>query len=91
MLAASRRVAGARVGHKSLSPALGQAGELAAGARESNIPVMHGDGQAEADKVMAAMKEQLPEYGYAVEGQITPALIVHTGPGLIGIGIQRLA
>jgi fatty acid-binding protein DegV len=33
----------------------------------------------------------LPDYRYSIGGQITPALVVHTGPGLIGIGIQRLA
>jgi len=53
--------------------------------------VMHGAAQEEADALMAAMKERLPDYRIAVEGQITPALVVHTGPGLIGIGIQRLA
>jgi hypothetical protein len=37
------------------------------------------------------MKALLPEYRISIEGQITPALVVHTGPGLIGIGVQRLA
>ena len=45
----------------------------------------------EADALLAAMKELLPDFGYAIEGQITPALVVHTGPGLIGIGVQRVS
>jgi fatty acid-binding protein DegV len=52
---------------------------------------MHGAAQQEADEVLARAKAQLPDYRLAVEGQITPVLVVHTGPGLIGIGVQRLA
>ncbi len=84
-------VAKARGRKKSLKLALDKAVEFAAGAKEYNITVMHGAAQAEADELLAAMKERLPDYRIAIEGQITPALVVHTGPGLIGIGIQRLA
>jgi DegV family protein with EDD domain len=84
-------VAKARGRKKSLNLALEKAVEFAAGAKEYNITVMHGAAQEEADALMAVMKERLPDYRIAVEGQITPVLVVHTGPGLIGIGIQRLA
>ena len=84
-------VAKARGRKKSLSLALEKAVEFAAGAKEYNITVMHGAAQGEADALMASLKERLPDYRYAIEGQITPALVVHTGPGLIGIGVQRLA
>jgi DegV family protein with EDD domain len=84
-------VAKARGRKKSLKLALEKAVEFAAGSSEYNITVMHGAAQDEADELLVAMKEQLPEYRIAIEGQITPALVVHTGPGLIGIGIQRLA
>ncbi|HEY5517071.1 MAG TPA: DegV family protein [Coriobacteriia bacterium] len=84
-------VAKSRGRKKSLALALEKAVEFAAGAKEYNITVMHGAAREEADTLMAAMKERLPDYRIAVEGQITPALVVHTGPGLIGIGIQRLA
>jgi DegV family protein with EDD domain len=84
-------VAKARGRKKSLKLALEKAVEFAAGSSEYNITVMHGAAQAEADELLVAMKEQLPDYRIAIEGQITPALVVHTGPGLIGIGIQRLA
>ena len=40
--------------------------------------------------LLATLKSQLPDYHIAIEGQITPALVVHTGPGLLGIGVQRL-
>jgi fatty acid kinase fatty acid binding subunit len=84
-------VAKARGRKKSLALALEKAVEFAAGAKEYNITVMHGAAQEEADALLAALKDRLPDYRIAVEGQITPALVVHTGPGLIGIGVQRLA
>ena len=83
-------VARARGRKKSLQLALGKAVEFAAGAKDYNITVMHGAAKDEADVLLAEMKAQLPDYGYAIEGQITPALVVHTGPGLIGVGVQRL-
>jgi DegV family protein with EDD domain len=76
---------------KSLQLALEKAVEFAAGAKEYSIAVMHGAAKEEADELLAAVKAQLPDSCIAIQGQITPVLVVHTGPGLIGIGIQRLA
>jgi DegV family protein with EDD domain len=84
-------VAKARGRKKSLKLALDKAVEFAAGAKEYSITVMHGAAKEEADEVLAAMKVRLPDFRHVIEGQITPALVVHTGPGLIGIGVQRLA
>jgi len=83
-------VAKARGRKKSLKLALEEAVKFAEGAKEYNITVMHGAAQEEADELLATMKERLPDYRIAIEGQITPALVVHTGPGLVGIGVQRL-
>jgi len=84
-------VAKARGRKQSLKLALDKATEFAAGAKEYSITVMHGAAKQEADELLATMKAQLPNFRIAIEGQITPALVVHTGPGLIGVGIQRLA
>jgi DegV family protein with EDD domain len=84
-------VAKARGRKKSLALALEKAVEFAEGAKEYNIAVVHGAAQAEADELIAELKRRLPDSRYSVEGQITPVLVVHTGPGLIGIGVQRLA
>lgn len=84
-------VAKARGRRKSLHLALDEAVKFAGDAKEYNITVMHGGAQAEADEFVALLKERLPHYRIAVEGQITPALVVHTGPGLIGIGVQVIA
>ncbi len=83
-------VAKTRGRKKSLQLALQKAAEFAAGAKEYNVAVMHGAAKPEADEILAALKAQLPDSHLAIEGQITPVLVVHTGPGLIGIGIQRL-
>ena len=80
----------ARGRKKSLKLALEKAVEFAEGAAEYNITVMHGAAKDEADALLADLGARLPDYRYAIEGQITPALVVHTGPGLIGIGVQRL-
>ncbi|HZL05816.1 MAG TPA: DegV family protein [Coriobacteriia bacterium] len=84
-------VAKARGRKRSLRLALEKTVEAAAGATEYNITVMHGAAKEEADELLAALKERLPNSRYAVEGQITPALVVHTGPGLIGVGVQCLS
>jgi len=84
-------VAKARGRKKSLRLALEKTVEFAAGAKAYNITVMHGAAKEEADELLAALKAQLPNYGYAIEGQITPVLVVHTGPGLIGVGVQVLS
>jgi DegV family protein with EDD domain len=83
-------VAKARGREKSLRLALEKAVEFAAGSEEYSIAVVQGAAETEATALMAAMKERLPEYRYAIEEQLTPVLVVHTGPGLIGIGVQRL-
>lgn len=83
-------VAKARGREKSLKTALEKAVEFAEGATEYNITVVQGAAEEEAKALMAAMKERLPNFRYAIEEQLTPALVVHTGPGLIGIGVQRL-
>lgn len=81
----------ARGRDKSLKLALEKAVEFAEGATEYNIAVVQGAAEEEGTALMAAMKERLPDFRYAIEEQLTPALVVHTGPGLIGIGVQRLA
>lgn len=84
-------LAKARGRKKSLEIALQKAVEFAEGAKDYNITVMHGAAKEEADALIAELKKRLPNYRIAIEGQITPALVVHTGPGLIGVGVQVTA
>ncbi|PHV70107.1 fatty acid-binding protein DegV [Sporanaerobium hydrogeniformans] len=75
---------------KSLKKAQELAVNMAKNYEKYNITIMHGNAKEEADKIAEELKTLLPGVNVCVEGQITPALIVHTGPGLIGIGVQRV-
>lgn len=83
-------VAKARGRKKSLELALEEAVKAATGATEYNIAVVHGDAREEAEALLAQLKQRLPNFRYEIDGPLTPSLVVHTGPGLIGIGVQVL-
>ena len=53
-----------------------------------NLAIAHGDALEEAREIYEELKGKLPDCKEILFGQISPALVVHTGPGLIGIGIQ---
>lgn len=55
-----------------------------------NIAVVHGGAEQDAEIVCEKIKKILPNYVEVITGQISPALVVHTGPGLIGICSQIL-
>lgn len=50
------------------------------------LAVCHGYAQEEADAVRDQIKPLIDKAVLYIEGQISPALGVHTGPGLVGIG-----
>jgi len=50
------------------------------------LTICHGYAQEEADKIKERMNPYIKNATIFMEGQISPALGVHTGPGLIGIG-----
>ena len=63
----------------------------AAGQQESfAIGVTHGSAETKAQAVMEELKQKLPECRQFISTDVSPALSVHTGPGLIGISIQAL-
>lgn len=81
-------VSKARGRKKSLNKALEHAKKFAEKYSKCNLAVVHGNAQEEADDLLKEIKETFPNVEKIFEGQISPALVVHTGPGLIGIGIQ---
>lgn len=83
-------VSKARGRKKSLSKALEHAKNVADKYSKYNVAVVHGNAQEEADALVKEIKETFPNVEKIFEGQISPALVVHTGPGLIGIGVQGL-
>lgn len=58
-----------------------------AGDRKSMIGLMNGDTPETASQIRPLIKEQAPNGEIVVDKQITATMAVHTGPGLIGIGI----
>lgn len=50
------------------------------------LTICHGYAKEEADMVKEKMKPFIDNAALFMEGQISPSLGVHTGPGLIGIG-----
>lgn len=73
----------------SLKKALEQAIAFGRQYEMCNLAVANGDAVAEAADIVKEMQAAFPKVEKIWEGQISPALVVHTGPGLIGIGIQR--
>lgn len=57
---------------------------VAAGA--NRVAVVHGDALEEAQELLVRVK-QLPGLIEVAFGQISPAMVVHTGPGLVGVVI----
>lgn len=54
------------------------------------LAICHGFAQEEADKIREKMQPYIEKAAIYMEGQISPALGVHTGPGTIGIGCFNL-
>lgn len=54
-----------------------------------NVSVYHGAAKEEALKIKEALAK-LPNVQEIFFGQISPAMVVHTGPGLVGLAIHKL-
>ncbi|MDO4590229.1 MAG: DegV family protein [Slackia sp.] len=72
----------------SLKKALALTKKHVGDARRYRIAVVHGGAEEEARALLEALKDALPDAEEALFEQISPALVVHTGPGLIGIGAE---
>lgn len=80
----------ARGRKKSLDRTVSYVKERVETAKVFNLAVAHGDAKEEATEMMARLKEEFPQAQQIYFGQISPALVVHTGPGLLGVGVQVL-
>ena len=72
----------------SLKKALALAKKHVGSASRYRFAVVHGGAEEEARALLEKAKEALPNAEEILFEQISPALVVHTGPGLIGIGAQ---
>ena len=79
-------VAKAKGRRQSLKKAMRCAEEAAARYPRCTMAVVNGDAAAEAAEVKRELEQRVHNVDAWYEGQISPVLVVHTGPGLIGIG-----
>lgn len=56
--------------------------------QEFRLAVAQGDAMEEALALKAKLEQKFPNTKEILFGTISPALVVHTGPGLLGMGIQ---
>ena len=80
----------ARGEKQSLKELLRLAKEYAAQFSSYNVAVCDGDAPEEADFLLKTIRENFPKAKNIYHTHVSPALVVHTGPGLIGIGSQGI-
>ena len=56
--------------------------------KEYDLGVAYGDCKAEAAELAAELKKRLPHYQQFFFDEVSPALGIHTGPGVIGIAAR---
>lgn len=83
-------VAKVRGRKQSLSKTMELALKFAGEHKKYNLAVLNGDAADTAEEIKQELLPKLPNVDVFVEGQVSPALGVHTGPGAIGICIQIL-
>lgn len=76
--------------HRSIDKLLELATDFIGETEQYNVGVVHAGIPEEAHEIKNRLVEKLPHYNILVEGQISPVLSVHTGPGSIGIVVQKL-
>ena len=75
---------------QSLQKAMELTYQFAKSHKHYALAIMHSNAEEEAEAVRQELLKLLPEPHLVITGQISPTLIVHTGPGLIGIGVHIL-
>ncbi len=83
-------VAKVRGSAQALSKAISLAAAEAGKHLRYSIAVAHGSAVEEANRVMEELKRLVPKGVNYIRTDISPALSVHTGPGIIGITVQAL-
>lgn len=54
-----------------------------------NIAIAHGSAEAELQKIEIQIKNTFNNINKFLKGSVSPALGIHTGPGLIGVAVQK--
>ena len=64
--------------------------EFAKDSDKYNVSIVHGGAEDEANNIKEMIMPLLPNFNIFTDGQVSPVLGVHTGPGTVGIAIQKL-
>lgn len=83
-------VAKARGRKQSLRKVVELALEYAKDASSVSLAIAHGNAIDDANDIKKEMSDQLKAVSNVFVGPVSPALGVHTGPGLIGICVQKV-
>ncbi|MDT2756033.1 DegV family protein [Enterococcus asini] len=83
-------VAKSRGRKKSLAKSLELVKDFAGKSQKYRLAVAHAGAKEEAQEMMKWLTALLPNAVEQYFGEISPALVVHTGPGLLGVGVQVL-
>lgn len=83
-------VSKARGRKKSLEKTFELIKEFVGNHKKIALAVAHGEAEEDAKTFYQKLKDNFPQAEEIYFGNISPALVVHTGPGLLGIGIQIL-
>jgi len=75
---------------RSISKMIDLALDFAKDSTDYNVSIVHGGAEDEANKIKERIMPLLPNCRIFTDGQISPVLGVHTGPGTVGIAIQKL-
>lgn len=76
--------------NRSINKALELATEFIGDEENYNIGVVHAGVPEQAAEIRSRLAASLPNAKVTVEGQISPVLSVHTGPGSLGIVVQKI-
>jgi len=75
---------------QTLKDILRLAREYAAQYPKYNVAVCDGAAPEDAESILSVIHENFPNVQNIYHTHVSPALVVNTGPGLIGIGIQKV-
>lgn len=80
----------ARGWKRALSSALEHVVSFADNYERIAIGVAHSNAEKEGKELLGILKKRLPHAAFDIFGQISPVLIAHTGPGLLGVCVQAI-
>lgn len=75
---------------RTIRKAIDVAVNFAKDSTKYNIAISHGAAKEKAEEIKKTLMSLLPNFNIYAGGQISPTLGVHTGPGAVGIAIQKL-